>query len=214
MGLRVAYLSFSPALRSTLERGIYNINLKTPALNAEIITELINTDIAESLMQKRAALSKERNRIYDSYFPEQAANRNKLSYFRWLPLPALCNGNGFEQQVKRKGVRVYSSRRFAIGDSGPNDFIRIAISSPANSRQLEKGLTIIKDLLKEISRIPTTIILFKHFSIAVPVGPSSEKTKLPVHRNGLSYSKALPRLFCPRIPYSCIAAVQAGSDSL
>lgn len=148
-GLRVAFMTFPSFYRSRIVSGIYNINLKTPSLNTEIITELIHSGTANKIIEKKIALAKERNLIYHQYFPLAAECASKLSFFQWLPLPKHLTGSQFEKLAEEQGIHVFCSDRFAVGNTEQGAFVRLAISSPADIVELKKGLEIIKYLLEE-----------------------------------------------------------------
>lgn len=148
-GLRVAFVAFPSSFRSRIISGIYNINLKTPSLNTEIVAELIHSGTADKIVEKKIALAKERNSIYHQYFSHSTECANKLSFFQWLPLPKHLTGNQFEKLAKEQGIHVFCSDRFAVGNTEQGSFVRLAISSPTDIVELKKGLEIIKYLLEE-----------------------------------------------------------------
>ncbi|MED3561102.1 PLP-dependent aminotransferase family protein, partial [Bacillus xiapuensis] len=85
-GIRVAFIAYANQFVEKITYGIFNLNVKTSALNAEIISELINTGAAEQIIKKKREISQERNRIYQKYFQIDHPNENPISFFRWLPL--------------------------------------------------------------------------------------------------------------------------------
>lgn len=147
-GLRIAYLVFPHRFQKTFLNTANNINLKIPLLNAEIASELIAGGAAREIIDKKCMLSEERGRLYTRYFPEQPPT-NPYSFFRWLPLPAGCNGYNFEVQAKNHGVKVLCSDRFAVGNTAQFAAIRLATCSPRTMADLENGLQIIQTLIKE-----------------------------------------------------------------
>ncbi len=53
-GLRVGYIGYSNQFSSRIEKGIFNTNVKkTSSLNAEIVSELINTGLAEEIIERK-----------------------------------------------------------------------------------------------------------------------------------------------------------------
>lgn len=153
-GLRVAFITFPSFYRSRIISGIYNINLKTPSLNAEIIAELIHSGIADKIIENKIELAKDRNCVFHKCFSLKDPV-HKLSFFQWLPLPRGLDGNHFEELTKKLGVHVFCSNRFAVGNTEHADFVRLAISSPSDNVELRKGLDIIKSLIQEKSIINT-----------------------------------------------------------
>ena len=62
-GLRVAYLVFGEALRKKILRSIFNINVKTSSLDAEIITELILSGKAHEIVSLKKQLPHSANEL-------------------------------------------------------------------------------------------------------------------------------------------------------
>lgn len=148
-GLRVAFMVYPDKYSSKIIRGVYNINIKTPALNAEIIAELINTGIADRIVNEKRLIIKERNEIYKKYFEIENPNENPTSFFRLIPLKGRFDEDQFEKKALAKGIRIYHSNRFLVGNPEEKQFLRVSVSSTDNSSELEKGLSILKYILLE-----------------------------------------------------------------
>lgn len=144
-GVRVAYLVFPEHFKKIFLNTMNNVNLKSPLLNAEIITKLIESGTAYHIIHKKCMLSEKRNQIYQKYFLKP---NNMHSLFQWLPLPNHDNGYRFEIQAEKNGVKVFCSDRFAVGNTNHFSAIRIALCSPSTTAQLEHGLKIIKSLIE------------------------------------------------------------------
>ena len=55
--------------------------------------------------------------------------------------------------AKQRGVQVYCSERFSVGNIDNKYSIRVSICTPKDEEELRKGLSIIKELYKEIESI-------------------------------------------------------------
>jgi DNA-binding transcriptional MocR family regulator len=147
-GLRVAFAAFPENFRIPLLNALFHLNIKTSSLDAEIMTELILSGKAAKILAQKADLARERNEIFDRYFPQAVKPGTPAAFFRWLPLPKLaCNEMEIERQLLQMGVNVYCSYRFTVTHT-PYSFMRAAISSPPDTVQLEKGCSIIRDFIK------------------------------------------------------------------
>ena len=146
-GLRVAFAAFPESCRQQLLNALFHLNIKTSSLDAEIMTELILSGKATKILTGKAALAQERNKLFDSIFPEAVTPGNPAAFFRWLPLPDLaCNGIELERILQQKNLNVYASYRFTVLRN-PENFLRLAISSPATLEELHSGLLILRDFL-------------------------------------------------------------------
>ena len=141
-GLRVAFAAFPENFRVPLLNALFHLNIKTSSLDAEIMTELILSGKAAKILEQKAELAKERNRIFDSYFPEAVKPGNPAAFFRWLPIPKMTMDEmEIERQLLQQNVSVYCSYRFTVTRL-PYSFMRIAISSPPDTEQLKQGCAI------------------------------------------------------------------------
>lgn len=145
-GLRVAFLTYPAPWADAIVRGIYNVNVKTPSFNTEVACTLIRSGVAQEIIREKMALARERNTIFDRWFPYQTeANEHPLSFCRWLPLEGR-RGLAIEREALDKGVRIFHSDRFLSGAPGSQEFLRVALSSPADTTQLEQGLSLLRSV--------------------------------------------------------------------
>ena len=112
------------------------------------MTELILNGKAAKILEQKAELAAERNRIFDRYFPEAVKPGSPAAFFRWLPLPRLPMGEmDVERLLLQKNVSVYCSYRFTVNHN-PQSFMRLAISSPNSTAELEKGCGLIREFIE------------------------------------------------------------------
>lgn len=147
-GLRVAFAAFPEAFRIPLLNALFHLSIKTSSLDAEIMTELILSGKAARILEQKAELARERNRIFDGFFPEAVPPGTPAAFFRWLPLPKMAlDEMEIERRLRQMDVNVYCSYRFTVARNA-NSFMRIAVSSPADIAQLQKGCTIIREFIR------------------------------------------------------------------
>ena len=148
-GLRVAFAAFPEAFRVPLLNALFHLNIKTSSLDAEIMTELILNGKAAKILEQKAELAMERNRIFDRYFPEAVKPGSPAAFFRWQPIPGMAMDEmEIERALLQKNVSVYCSYRFTVNRTSQS-FMRIAISSPKSTDELEKGCAVIRDFIRE-----------------------------------------------------------------
>ena len=92
-----------------------------------------------------------RNEIVNRIVGPYVFGGDDNSFFRWLRLPPNVDERNFERMAYRRGVSVYASERFAVGNTKPFGAVRIALGAPHDLRELEDGLKIIKNLLIRLS---------------------------------------------------------------
>lgn len=151
-GLRVAYVVFADRFKNRIEKALFNINVKTSSLDAEVITEMILSGKANGVVEEKRKLTKAAHALFDKCFPEAPPSGHLLSFFRWLPLPQYANGREIETALLDRGVRVFHSDRFLCGRNSPDKFLRVALSTTPSMEKLRVGLEILHSHLFEHGR--------------------------------------------------------------
>ncbi|MGX7419701.1 aminotransferase-like domain-containing protein [Carnobacterium gallinarum] len=145
-GLRVAYLVFPERFKNTLNRSMFNINVKTSSLDSEIITEVLHSGLAQQLLETKKALSQEANALFNTIFDcQEVTGHHPWPYFRCLPIPKHYSREYIETYFNQLGVNVYHSDRFVVKSDYEKAFIRVALSSSSSLEVLETGLLKIKE---------------------------------------------------------------------
>lgn len=148
-GLRVAYVVFHERFKDRLTRAIYNVNVKTSSLDVEIITQLILSGDAHTIVARKKELAHTANTIFNDVFPDAPRAGHPSSFFRWLPLLKEQVHTYSEEYFRSKGVRVYHSNRFLSGAQTGESFLRVALSSTNTLEELQAALGLLKRILDE-----------------------------------------------------------------
>lgn len=149
-GLRVAYMVFGENFKERIQKAIFNINVKTSSLDAEIITELIITGKAMEIVEEKKQLAQSANIIFIEYFPQASGIGHPLSFYRWLPISDNTSASEIETFFQRHGIRIFHSDRFLSGARRPDKFLRVALASTNSLEELKAGLNIVKQNLADI----------------------------------------------------------------
>lgn len=148
-GLRIAYMCYSNTFKDAILHGLYNCNIKTSSLDAEIITEMImNGSAYQTSIQKRD-LTQKADMLFCSIFPEFEASS---SYYRWIPVNCSKAGHIIEQELMARGIRVYHSDRFKVSNIENSEaYLRISLCSAGSFQKLKEALCILRKYLNEQS---------------------------------------------------------------
>ena len=151
-GVRIAFMIAPPKAQSALELSIFNTNVKTSSLDAEIVTEAIMTGRAHKMCEKRIALAKQANRIYEEIFPNAPRPGHPNPYYRWHPVSDIIShsdkdSSDIEKTLLAHGVSVFPSSIYKTDSKAKDDHIRISLSSAGSMDKLKQGLTIVRDVL-------------------------------------------------------------------
>ena len=142
---------FGDALREKVLHAIFNINVKTSSLDAEVITELILSGKAHEIVSQKKQLALSANEIYSEYFPLRQNTGHPLSFYRWPPNHGQHDALRLETDLNRHGIRVFHSDRFLSGPTTPEKYLRIALATTKSLDELNLGLKILKQYLNEWS---------------------------------------------------------------
>ena len=146
-GLRVAYMTAGEEYFPRLLHGQQNMNIKTSALDAEIITEMILNGDANRLARQKLDQTVRACELYRNTF----GSGEPVSYYQWLPIDSRKDYRIVEDHFLRHGVRVYHSARFAVS-GGRDAFLRVSLSSAGSARRLETGLMRLQEALQDLPR--------------------------------------------------------------
>lgn len=144
-GLRVAYLVVGAQYQQALQRALFNINVKTSALDVEVITQALLSGIAYQMIGQKQQLVKRTNQQFDQIFHQSAPAVTGL--FRWLPIRDRgLSGDALERQFQEAGISIFHSDRFLVGPRPTQTYLRISLASEPMPR-LVAGLKRLKRLL-------------------------------------------------------------------
>ncbi|MFK4011625.1 hypothetical protein [Bacillus cereus] len=138
---------FGESLCKDILQDIFNINVKTSSVDAEVITEVILSEKADNIVDQKKHLAQTANELYSKYFPGMMPVGHPLSFYRCLPILTQFDALRLETDLKKFGVRIFHSDRFISGSTTLNKYLRIALSSTNSLDELEMGLKILKQYL-------------------------------------------------------------------
>lgn len=147
--LRVAYIVTPRHYKNYLKTALYNINVSQSVFLMELASRMIVSKNVDKLVDERRKRTKKRNALVNQYLAGYQVMGNEEIIFRWLLLPKGMSGEQFETMALKKGLKVYAAERFTVGNTKPIAAIRLAIGAPKSLDELEQGLKILKELLKE-----------------------------------------------------------------
>ncbi len=142
-GLRVAYVVYGDRFREAIQRAVFNVNVKTSSLDAEVITELLLSGTGREIVENKRALARETNELFYEFFPAERGKGHPLSFYRWLPIRDTRRGSEVENDLLNAGIRVYHSDRFLSGARGSRCFLRISLATAREKTVLREGLSIL-----------------------------------------------------------------------
>ena len=146
--LRQAYMTACDKYRDAVERAFYNINLESSAFLSELSARLILSGKYESLLTRRKAMLRERNRIAESVLGNYQLLGDSQALCKWLILPKGKSSAEFEKRALEKGVLIYGSEHFAVGKSVPASGARLSVCTPKTNEELARACVALREILE------------------------------------------------------------------
>ena len=147
-GLRLAFVVTPVVHKKKMIETLYNMNISVSPLMVELASRLIQEGITQTILEKQRAYTKEQNALVNHYLSDYLVRGDAECIFRWLLLPEKFTGMQFEVLAAKAGVQVYAAERFVVGNTKPVNAVRLAVTAPENSAELEQGLKVLKELLE------------------------------------------------------------------
>lgn len=149
-GLRVTFATFPEQWRSAVMGGLFVTSIKASPLDAEILSQLIVSGKAEKILEEKAQLSLEANKIYDKIFPHDPIYDDRRTFFRMHPINSRIQGRQWEEYALSNGIRVCHSYRFLVDKKSDQSFLRLSVSSTRSMEALEHGLLVLREIEERV----------------------------------------------------------------
>lgn len=148
-GFRVSYVKVPGKYMESMERGILNTTWMASPITAELVTRLIEAGKAERILEKKREEARRRNDLANEILSGYNTAGRPCGFFQWLSLPDNWSGREFELALRESGVQVFCAEKFVVGSSPLPSAVRISLSGPDTTEELEMGLNAIKNLLQK-----------------------------------------------------------------
>jgi DNA-binding transcriptional MocR family regulator len=145
MALRAGYILTPPALMDRILDNLNALHWSSPALMAEIATQLIDEGEADRFVAWHRQEAHARQRIAGKALGFKTV---PPCYHLWLPLPKPLQPTDFVGNLEQRGVLVAPSEQFAVGRKLAPPAIRISLGTVRDRALLQEGLTIIAESLQ------------------------------------------------------------------
>lgn len=157
-GLRVAYVVSPAEYVERLSLGITGTTWMASPLCAELAALWLNDGTADAVLARKRAEALRRNRLARRILAGYRLDGRPMGYFAWLPLPEPWRGEDFERAALERGVAVVAGDSFALGQTAAPMAVRLSLSAPRSEAELERGLMILAELLREPPRQGRAIV--------------------------------------------------------
>jgi DNA-binding transcriptional MocR family regulator len=146
-GLRVGFLHMPKPHFSTLAQTLQNHSWMVSPLLIALCCQLIDSGDADKVLQQVQHEMQQRNQIVDHYLSDYQIMRSKNGFHAWLPLPPQWKLSEFVQQAEQQGLTIKSAELFAPPATHIEPAVRLSVSAPLDTVELEQGLQALVTLL-------------------------------------------------------------------
>jgi len=146
-GLRVGYLSAPERMMERLGNAVRMTGWMIPPLMGEIASRWIFDNIADELIKWHRENARFRMALASRIFQDLNITRHTVTYHLWLKLPEGIRIDEFMGACTRRSIAVSGPLSFTVGNSAPPSAIRVCLGSTQTMSELEKGLTVLRDII-------------------------------------------------------------------
>jgi DNA-binding transcriptional MocR family regulator len=141
-----------------LSLGITSTMWMASPLCAEITATWILDGTAENVLRRKLAEAAQRNLLARRVLAGADFAALRQGYFIWLKLPEPWRAADFERAAGLRGVVVIGGDAFAVGQTPAPAAARVSLSAARSRGELERGLGILAELLREAPRPGRAIV--------------------------------------------------------
>jgi DNA-binding transcriptional MocR family regulator len=157
-GLRVGFAAAPPDYVERLSLGITSTMWMASPLCAEITATWILDGVAEGVLARKLEEAAGRCELARRVLAEAQFAAPQRGYFLWLRLPEPWRAADFERAAGLRGVVVIGSDAFAVGQTVAPAAARVSLSAARSREELERGLGVLAELLREAPRPARAIV--------------------------------------------------------
>jgi DNA-binding transcriptional MocR family regulator len=157
-GLRIGYLAAPAEAVDRAAAVIRTTTWEATPLMAEIVTTWIEDGTVNRILEWKREETQARQLIARSMLGDYYDGSSGMSCHIWLQLPEPWRSEDFVAQARTRGVVVTPSEAFVAGrGTAAPHAVRLCLGSPRSRHQLEKGLSILAEILQHAPRPTLTL---------------------------------------------------------
>lgn len=147
-GLRFGYVAAPPDYVQDIAAAVRVDCWSIPPLSALIATRLIESGDAVDIVTAHREALQARHATLMRLLGGYKLYSNPASTHAWLCLPAPWRGSDFARIAHEQGVEVLPAAAFTLRDELPPHAVRINLAAARSRLELERGLTVLAELVR------------------------------------------------------------------
>ncbi len=157
-GLRFGIVHAPAAITDRLIGALRSTTWMATPLTAEVAARLIRSGAAAKLADWQREEAIARQAIARRLFGNAEYASHPASFHIWLKLPEPWRREEYTAQARRRGVGVAPADAFAVGRGPVPHAIRIGLSAARDRAQLERALSVLAAILRELPEIGSPMV--------------------------------------------------------
>lgn len=155
--LRLGFVVCPEGMTDAVAETVRTTTWMANPLAAEVVSRWVADGTAEAFANQHRSESKARLDVARRVLAGVPFHSAPGTSHIWLPLPAPWSADDFVGRAAARNVRLISAKPFAVTGMVPQA-LRICLGSPATHDDLERGLTVVADLMRSAPDQPFAVI--------------------------------------------------------
>jgi DNA-binding transcriptional MocR family regulator len=146
-GLRIGYMVAPIQAVNRTASAISSSMWEAAPLMAEMVTRWIEDGTLERVINWKRRETQARQTLARRILSDYPHNSHPMSCHLWLQMPEPWRGADFSERAAARGVSVMPAEAFVTGRGAAPHAVRICLLSTQDRAQLEKGLSVLQEIL-------------------------------------------------------------------
>ncbi len=156
--LRVGFIRSPPEARRAVESAAAATLWSGSPLLTELAMQWLADGTATALRDARRSEAEARQAIAAKVLKGHHSPGSPTAYFLWLPIPEHRRALELIEQANARGVLLGPSHLFAARPGSAPNALRISLTAAKSRAELERGLTVLAELLEDTALPPRRIV--------------------------------------------------------
>ncbi len=155
--LRLGFVVCPEGMTDAVAETVRTTTWMANPLAADVVSRWVADGTAEAFANQHRSESKARLDLATRVLADVPFHSAPGTSHIWLPLPAPWSADDFVGRAAARNVRLISAKPFAVTGMVPQA-LRICLGSPATRDDLERGLTVVADLMRSAPDQPFAVV--------------------------------------------------------
>jgi DNA-binding transcriptional MocR family regulator len=156
--LRIGYIRSPAEAQRGIESAAGATLWSTSPLLAEVATQWISDGTARSVRDARRTEATARQALAASALKGHPYRSHRTAYFLWMPIPEQRRALELVEQAFARNLSLGPAHLFSPRAGSAPNAIRVSLTAARTRDELQRGLTLLAELLGTPARAPTSVL--------------------------------------------------------